>query len=92
MVSITDAAVVGPEVVAVATLSPKAEAGKRAKVVEATAPEVADGGLVPDVVVAAAVVDVDEVPTTATGGCNPSILAIAKEVEATEVSNEAAEC
>ena len=79
-------------VVAVATLSPKAEAGKRANVVEATAPEVADGGLVPDVVVhAAAVVDVDEVPTTATG-CSPSILAIAKEVEATEVSSEAAEC
>ena len=90
MVSITDAAV-GPEVVAVATLSPKAEAGKRANVVEATAPEVADGGLVPDVLVAAAVVDVDEGPTTATG-CNPSILAIAKEVEATEVSSEAAEC
>lgn len=88
MVSITDAAV-GPEVVAVATLSPKAEAGKRANVVEATAPEVADGGLVPDVVGAAAVVD--EVPTFATG-CNPSILAIAKEVEATEVSSEAAEC
>jgi len=54
LVSITDAAVVGPEVDAVATLSPKAEAGKRAKVVEATAPEVADGGLVPDVVVAIA--------------------------------------
>ena len=91
MVSITEAAVGPPEVVAVATLSPKAEAGKRANVVEATAPEVVDGWLAPAVVVAAAVVAVEEGATTGTG-CNPSILAIAKEVEATEVSSEAAEC